>query len=56
MMQERWGEVVIAGGRAHRPAQLPALVAEADDERAIRNTTKTTGGKTPTSFSMTILL
>jgi len=34
MMQERWGEVVIAGGRAHRPAQLPALVAEADDERA----------------------
>ena len=31
---ESWGEVVIGGGREHRPAELPALVAEADGERA----------------------
>jgi GNAT superfamily N-acetyltransferase len=29
-----WGDVVIAGGREHRPAELPALVAQADGERA----------------------
>jgi ribosomal protein S18 acetylase RimI-like enzyme len=34
VIDERWGEVVIGGGREHRPAQLPALVAEASDERA----------------------
>ena len=28
------GRVVIGGGREHRPAELPALVAEADGERA----------------------
>jgi ribosomal protein S18 acetylase RimI-like enzyme len=31
---ESWGDVVIGGGREHRPAELPALVAEADGERA----------------------
>jgi ribosomal protein S18 acetylase RimI-like enzyme len=34
VLEERWGEVVITGGRAHRPAELPALVAEAGGERA----------------------
>jgi GNAT superfamily N-acetyltransferase len=33
-IEERWGPVVIGGGREHRPAELPALVAEADGERA----------------------
>ena len=31
---DSWGDVVIGGGRAHRPAELPAVVAEADGERA----------------------
>jgi ribosomal protein S18 acetylase RimI-like enzyme len=31
---ESWGDIVIGGGREHRPAELPALVAEADGERA----------------------
>jgi ribosomal protein S18 acetylase RimI-like enzyme len=31
---ERWGDVVITRRREHRPAALPALVAEADGERA----------------------
>jgi GNAT superfamily N-acetyltransferase len=34
VIDESWGEVVIAGGRELRPAQLPALVAEAGDEPA----------------------
>jgi ribosomal protein S18 acetylase RimI-like enzyme len=34
ILEERWGEVVIGGGRELRPADLPALVAEADGERA----------------------
>jgi len=33
-LRERWGEVVVASGRTLRPAELPALVAEADGERA----------------------
>jgi len=31
---DSWGDVVIGGGREHRPAELPAVVAEADGERA----------------------
>jgi len=31
---DSWGAVVIGGGREHRPAELPAVVAEADGERA----------------------
>jgi GNAT superfamily N-acetyltransferase len=31
---ESWGDVVITRGRELRPAELPALVAEADGERA----------------------
>jgi ribosomal protein S18 acetylase RimI-like enzyme len=34
VIRERWGDVVIAGGRERRPAALPALVADADGERA----------------------
>jgi ribosomal protein S18 acetylase RimI-like enzyme len=34
VIEESWGEVVITGGRAHHPARLPALVAEAGEERA----------------------
>ncbi len=34
VLDESWGEIVITGGREHRPAELPALVAEADGERA----------------------
>lgn len=34
VIAESWGDVVIGGGREHRPAELPALVAEADGERA----------------------
>ena len=34
VLDESWGESVVSGGREHRPAQLPALVAEADGERA----------------------
>jgi ribosomal protein S18 acetylase RimI-like enzyme len=34
VIEESWGGVVISGGRAHRPAQLPTLVAEAGAERA----------------------
>jgi ribosomal protein S18 acetylase RimI-like enzyme len=35
VLRERWGgDVVLADGREHRPAKLPALVAEADGERA----------------------
>jgi ribosomal protein S18 acetylase RimI-like enzyme len=34
VVAQRWGGVVIGGGREHRPAELPALVAEADGERA----------------------
>ncbi len=29
----RWGEEVLAGGALHRPADLPAVVCEIDDER-----------------------
>jgi GNAT superfamily N-acetyltransferase len=34
VVSESWDETVVSGGREHRPAQLPALVAEADGERA----------------------
>jgi ribosomal protein S18 acetylase RimI-like enzyme len=34
VLDEYWGEMVIAGGRELRPAELPALLAEADGERA----------------------
>jgi ribosomal protein S18 acetylase RimI-like enzyme len=34
VLAERWGEVVIGGGRELRPAELPAVVAEAGGERA----------------------
>jgi ribosomal protein S18 acetylase RimI-like enzyme len=34
VLDERWSGVVIGGGRELRPAALPALVAEAGDERA----------------------
>jgi ribosomal protein S18 acetylase RimI-like enzyme len=34
VLDDRWGEIVIAGGREHRPAALPALVAEDGGERA----------------------
>jgi ribosomal protein S18 acetylase RimI-like enzyme len=34
-LRESWGgDIVVAGGRELRPAELPALVAEADGERA----------------------
>jgi GNAT superfamily N-acetyltransferase len=35
VIRERWGaDVMVGGGRELRPAELPALVAEADGERA----------------------
>jgi ribosomal protein S18 acetylase RimI-like enzyme len=34
VLRERWGDVVVASGRALRPAELPALVAETEGERA----------------------
>ena len=34
IVRESWGESVVSGGREHRPALLPALIAEADGERA----------------------
>jgi GNAT superfamily N-acetyltransferase len=34
VVSESWDETVLSGGREHRPALLPALVAEADGERA----------------------
>jgi ribosomal protein S18 acetylase RimI-like enzyme len=34
VLLERWGEIVVAAGRELRPAELPALVAQADGERA----------------------
>jgi GNAT superfamily N-acetyltransferase len=34
VVRESWDETVVSGGREHRPAVLPALVAEADGERA----------------------
>ncbi|HEX6621022.1 MAG TPA: GNAT family N-acetyltransferase [Solirubrobacteraceae bacterium] len=34
VVSESWDETVVSGGREHRPALLPALVAEADGERA----------------------
>jgi ribosomal protein S18 acetylase RimI-like enzyme len=35
VIRERWGgDVMIGGGREYRPAELPALVAEGDGERA----------------------
>ena len=34
VVEESWGAIVIAGGREHRPAALPALVAEDGGERA----------------------
>jgi len=34
VIADSWGDVVIGGGREHRPAGLPAVVAEADGERA----------------------
>jgi GNAT superfamily N-acetyltransferase len=34
VLEDSWGVIVIAGGREHRPAALPALVAEDGGERA----------------------
>jgi GNAT superfamily N-acetyltransferase len=34
VLEDSWGEIVIGGGREHRPAVLPALVAEDGGERA----------------------
>ena len=34
VVSESWDETVVSGGREHRPTRLPALVAEADGERA----------------------
>jgi GNAT superfamily N-acetyltransferase len=34
VLEDSWGETVIGGGREHRPAVLPALVAEDGGERA----------------------
>ena len=34
VVTDSWDETVVSGGREHRPAALPALVAEADGERA----------------------
>jgi GNAT superfamily N-acetyltransferase len=34
VVTESWDETVVSGGREYRPAVLPALVAEADGERA----------------------
>ena len=34
VVSESWDETVVSGAREHRPARLPALVAEADGERA----------------------
>jgi GNAT superfamily N-acetyltransferase len=34
IVSESWDETVVSGGREHRPGRLPALVAEADGERA----------------------
>ena len=34
VVERQLGRLVIGGGREHRPAELPALVAEADGERA----------------------
>jgi ribosomal protein S18 acetylase RimI-like enzyme len=34
VVSESWDETVVSGGGEHRPARLPALVAEADGERA----------------------
>jgi GNAT superfamily N-acetyltransferase len=34
VLDDSWGEIVIGGGREHRPAVLPALVAEDGGERA----------------------
>jgi ribosomal protein S18 acetylase RimI-like enzyme len=34
VLDDRWGEIVIGGGREFRPATLPALVAEDGGERA----------------------
>ena len=34
VLEASWGEIVIGGGREHRPAALPALVAEDGGERA----------------------
>jgi GNAT superfamily N-acetyltransferase len=34
VVRESWDETVVSGGREHRPAVLPAVVAEADGERA----------------------
>jgi ribosomal protein S18 acetylase RimI-like enzyme len=34
VVRESWDETVVSGGREHRPAGLPALVVEADGERA----------------------
>jgi GNAT superfamily N-acetyltransferase len=34
VVSESWDETVVTGGREHQPAVLPALVAEADGERA----------------------
>jgi GNAT superfamily N-acetyltransferase len=34
VVSESWDETVVSSGREHRPARLPALVAEADGERA----------------------
>jgi GNAT superfamily N-acetyltransferase len=34
VVSESWDETVVSDGREHRPALLPALVAEADGERA----------------------
>jgi GNAT superfamily N-acetyltransferase len=43
-LRERWGsDVVVAGGRELRPAELPIVVAEADGERAGLATYAVTG-------------
>ena len=33
VLRERWGDEVIGGGALHKPAELPAVVAERDGER-----------------------
>jgi ribosomal protein S18 acetylase RimI-like enzyme len=44
VLRERWGEIVVAAGRELRPAELPALVAQADGERAGLATYTVDGG------------
>jgi GNAT superfamily N-acetyltransferase len=44
VLEHSWGAIVIAGGREHRPAALPALVAEDGGERAGLTTYLIEGG------------